>query len=69
MRNKPELVAKAREKRLCFGVDLNHRFTPAAILAKKWLDEGRLGHLLFVNMSMWIKNPVPPPSVDNLAYA
>jgi predicted dehydrogenase len=51
------MVAKAREKRLCFGVDLNHRFTPAAALAKKWLDEGRLGHLLFVNMSMWIKNP------------
>ena len=51
------MVAKAREKRLCFGVDLNHRFTPAAVLAKKWLDEGRLGHLLFVNMSMWIKNP------------
>ena len=21
------------------------------------MDEGRLGHLLFVNMSMWIKNP------------
>ena len=34
------------------------RTTPAAALAKKWLDEGRLGHLLFVNMSMWIKNPV-----------
>jgi len=51
------MVAKAREKRLCFGIDMNHRFTPAAVLAKKWLDEGRLGHLLFVNMSMWIKNP------------
>ena len=51
------MVARAREKRLCFGVNLNHRFTPAAVLAKKWLDEGRLGRLLFVNMSMWIKNP------------
>jgi predicted dehydrogenase len=51
------MVAKAREKNLCLGVDLNHRFTPAARLAKKWVDEGRLGHLLFVNMSMWIKNP------------
>ena len=51
------MVAKAREKRRCFGIDLNHRFTPAAILAKKWVDEGRLGHLLFMNMSMWIKNP------------
>ncbi len=51
------MVARAREKRLCLGVDLNHRFTPAAVLAKKWVKEGRLGHLLFVNMSMWIKNP------------
>lgn len=52
-----EMVARAREKGLCFGVDLNHRFTPAAQLAKKWVTEGRLGHLLFVNMGMWIKNP------------
>jgi predicted dehydrogenase len=51
------MVAKAKEKNLCLGVNLNHRFTPAARLAKKWQDEGRLGHLLFVNMSMWIKNP------------
>ena len=52
-----EMVAKAREKGLCFGVNLNHRFTPAARLAKKWVNEGRLGHLLFINMAMWIKNP------------
>ena len=51
------MVAKAREQGRCFGIDLNHRFTPAAAVAKRWLDEGRLGHLLFVNMSMWIKNP------------
>ena len=53
-----EMVAKARERRLCYGINLNHRFTPAARLAKRWQEEGRLGHLLFVNMSMWIKNPV-----------
>jgi predicted dehydrogenase len=52
-----EMVAKAKEKGLCYGIDLNHRFTPAARLAKKWQNEGRLGHLLFVNMSMWILNP------------
>jgi len=52
-----QMVAKAREKGLCLGINLNHRFTPAARLAKKWVEEGRLGHLLFVNMSMWIKNP------------
>jgi len=52
-----EMVALAREKGLCFGVDLNHRFTPAARLARKWVDEERIGHQLFVNMAMWIKNP------------
>ena len=45
------------EKGLCYGINLNHRFTPAARLAKRWQEEGRLGHLLFVNMSMWIMNP------------
>jgi predicted dehydrogenase len=52
-----EMVAKARQTGRCFGINLNHRFTPAARLAKRWQDEGRLGHLLFVNMSMWIMNP------------
>lgn len=52
-----EMVAKAKEMGVCYGIDLNHRFTPAARLAKKWVDEGRLGHLLFVNMAMWIMNP------------
>lgn len=52
-----EMVTKAKEKGVCFGINLNHRFTPAARLAKKWVNEGRLGHLLFINMSMWIKNP------------
>ncbi|MCJ7738876.1 MAG: Gfo/Idh/MocA family oxidoreductase [Anaerolineae bacterium] len=52
-----QMVAKAKEKGVCFGINLNHRFTPAARLARKWVDEGRLGHLLFVNMSMWIMNP------------
>ena len=52
-----EMVDLARDKGLCYGVNLNHRFTPAARLAKKWVDEGRIGHQLFINMSMWIKNP------------
>ena len=52
-----QMVAKARERNRCYGINLNHRFTPAAYLAKRWVDEGRLGHLLFCNMSMWIKNP------------
>jgi len=52
-----EMVALAKAKGLYYGVDLNHRFTPAARLAKSWVDDGRLGTLLFINMSMWIMNP------------
>lgn len=52
-----EMVALARAKGLCFGVNMNHRFTPAARIAKRWQDEGRIGHLLFLNLSLWIKNP------------
>jgi predicted dehydrogenase len=52
-----EMVAKARQKKRCFAIDLNHRFTPAAKVAKRWVQEGKLGHLLLVNMSMWIMNP------------
>ncbi|MEA3336017.1 MAG: Gfo/Idh/MocA family oxidoreductase [Chloroflexota bacterium] len=52
-----EMVAKAAEKGLCYGINLNHRFTPAARLARRWVEEGRIGHQLFINMSMWIMNP------------
>ncbi len=52
-----EMVAKARQKGLILGTNMNHRFNPPHRMARKWVEEGRLGHLLFVNMSMWIKNP------------
>lgn len=52
-----EMVERAKQRGVCLGVNLNHRFTPAARLAKKWVEEGRIGHQLFMNMSMWIKNP------------
>ena len=51
------MVAAAAEKEICYGINLNHRFTPLARKAKEWLLEGRLGHLLFINMAMWIMNP------------
>lgn len=51
------MVRRAAEHNRCLGVNLNHRFTPAAQLAKRWMDEGRIGRPLFINMSMWIKNP------------
>lgn len=52
-----EMVRVAKEAGRCFGIDFNHRFTPAARIAKQWLDEGRLGDLLFVNVALWIGRP------------
>lgn len=52
-----EMVAKAKEKNLPFGINLNHRFVPPAAKAKQWVDDGLLGELLILNMTMWIGNP------------
>ena len=49
-----EMVATANKAGLCFGIDFNHRFTPAAYAAKRWLDGGELGHILFCNVALWI---------------
>ncbi len=74
------MVAKAKEKRLCLGCDFNHRFTPAALQAKKWQNEGLLGDLLFCNMALWIGKLQPlesryyhikalnPHSIDMMRY-
>ena len=52
-----EMVALAREKNLRYGVNLNHRFTPAAVKAKEWVKQGRLGEINMIDMTMWINNP------------
>ena len=49
-----EMVAEAAKRNLCLGVDFNHRFTPATWQAKSWVDDGRIGHPLFINMALWI---------------
>ena len=49
-----EMVDLAKKLDRCFGIDLNHRFTPAARIAKKWQNEGLIGNLLFLNMALWI---------------
>ena len=74
-----EMVAKAREQGVCFGINLNHRFVPPAERARAWIDEGRLGDLLLLNMTMWIDNPnetsewfhlraLHPHSIDIMRY-
>ncbi|MEA4824179.1 MAG: Gfo/Idh/MocA family oxidoreductase [Clostridiaceae bacterium] len=75
-----EMVAEAKRLNRCFGIDLNHRFTPAARQAKAWQNEGAIGTLLFLNMGLWIGRPemletpyyhmkaLNPHSVDILRY-
>lgn len=73
------MVTLAREKVLRYGINLNHRFTPAALKVKAWQDEGRLGSLNLINMTMWINNPnesathfhmraLHPHSIDVMRY-
>jgi len=52
-----EMVALAKQKNLRYGINLNHRFTPAALRAKQWVESGRLGEINIINMRMWINNP------------
>jgi predicted dehydrogenase len=54
-----EMVAQAAEKGLCFGVNLNYRFSPACRKAKQWIDEGRLGEINFINKAQWIGSTGP----------
>jgi predicted dehydrogenase len=74
-----EMVALAKEKNVRYGINLNHRFTPAAIRAKEWVEAGRLGELNIINMTMWINNPnessphfhmraLHPHSIDVMRY-
>lgn len=74
-----EMVKTARDAGLYFGINLNHRFVPPAERAKKWVDEGRLGEPLLINMTMWIDNPnetspwfhlraLHPHSIDIMRY-
>ncbi|MGI6247851.1 MAG: Gfo/Idh/MocA family protein [Acutalibacteraceae bacterium] len=60
-----EMVDTAKRLNLCYGIDLNHRFTPAAKQAKKWMDEGKIGELLFCNMALWIGRY---SGIDSLYY-
>ena len=74
-----QMVALAKEKNVPYAIDLNHRFTPAAVRAKEWVTSGRLGQLHIINMRMWINNPnesspwfhlraLHPHSIDVMRY-
>jgi len=42
-----EMVAKAKQKNLYLGCNLNHYFTPPAERAKEYLDSGEIGELIY----------------------
>jgi predicted dehydrogenase len=74
-----EMVALARRNKLRYGINLNHRFTPASLRARQWVDDGRLGRLHIINMRLWIDNPnetsphfhiraLHPHSIDVMRY-
>lgn len=74
-----EMVAQADRSGVQLGVNLNHRFTPAAERAKKLQQDNELGDVLFVNMGLWINNPnesspwfhmraLHPHSIDVMRY-
>lgn len=52
-----KMVQAAKEKKIPYAINLNHRFTPAAEKAKDWVNKGRLGKIHMINMRMWINNP------------
>ncbi len=56
-----EMVDFAAKQGLALGNNLNHRFTPAAEKARQLIDAGRLGTPLFINFSLWIRNPKDSP--------
>ncbi|MDQ3548767.1 MAG: Gfo/Idh/MocA family oxidoreductase [Chloroflexota bacterium] len=51
------MVQHAKDRELLLGVNLNHRFTPAAERAKRLQAEGQLGEVLSINMVLRIDNP------------
>lgn len=59
LRKAREMVDTAKKLGLCYGIDMNHRFTPAAYQAEKWMKDGRIGELLFCNMALWIGKFMP----------
>ncbi len=61
-----QMVQAAREKGVAFGIDLNHRFTPAAERLKQMQLDGALGDLLFINMALWLNNPNDPSEWHHL---
>ena len=52
-----EMIAFAKEQGVRLACNLNHRFAPTAHRAKEWVEQEKLGSLLYINMKLTIGNP------------
>ena len=55
LRHAQEMVDTAARLNRCYAIDFNHRFTPPARQAEKWMAEGKIGELL-VPLSLYTSN-------------
>jgi len=54
-----EMVAKAQEKDVYLGCNLNHYFTPPAERARKYMEDGEIGELVFCLHKMGFQGGEP----------
>ncbi len=70
-----EMVAKAKQKSLYLGCNLNHYFTPPAEKAKEYMDKGEIGELIyclhkmgFPGGEMTYSGPSRSPRIEGYPY-
>ncbi len=70
-----EMVAKAKQKNLYLGCNLNHFFTPPAERAKKYMDDGEIGEVIYCLHKMGFQGgersysgPSPSPRIKRFPY-
>jgi predicted dehydrogenase len=54
-----QMVAKAKEKNVYLGCNLNHYFTPTAERAKQYMDDGDIGELVYCLTKMGFQGGEP----------
>ena len=69
-----EMVAKAEEKNVYLGCNLNHYFTPPADRAKQYIQDGEVGELVYCLHkigfagSEWTYRPQDSPKIKGFPY-
>ncbi len=59
VRQAREMVAKAAQKKVYLGCNLNHYFTPTAERAKQYMDDGDIGELVYCLTKMGFQGGEP----------